>query len=233
MTAPGSLQQIEAGWLKVHLWWYYQGASAASPLDDLDPRSSHLVHALETLLEPSAMSEVLRIAWYRFRSTLRRRWRGYVSVVLLIGLLGGVAMASIAGGRRTQSSYPTFFTSTNPSNLTISAFATNGDSTGTAKLTSEFAHLADVQRVRTLLAPTIEPLATNGAPRLTASNNLLSAGSLDGLLLNQDRVTVVEGRRPDRNRADEVMMTANAAQQLGVHLGQVVPLGFYTHAQTE
>ena len=178
------------------------------------------------------MREVLRIAWYRFRSTLRRRWRGYLSVVLLIGLLGGVAMASIAGGRRTQSSYPTFFTSTNPSNMTISAFAANGDTTGTAKLTSEMAHLAGVQRVRTLLAPTIEPLATNGAPRLTASNNLLSAGSLDGLLLNQDRVTVVEGRRADRNRANEVMMTANAARQLGVHLGQVIPLGFYTHAQT-
>lgn len=173
------------------------------------------------------MSEALRIAWYRFRSTLRRRWRGYVSVVLLIGLLGGIAMASIAGGRRTQSSYPTFFTSTNPSNLTISAFATNSgaDTTGTGKLASEIAHLADVRKVRTLLAPTIEPLAPNGAPRLTASNNLLSAGSLDGLLLNQDRVTVVEGRRPDRKRANEVMMTANAAQQLGVHLGQVVPPG--------
>ena len=183
------------------------------------------------------MSEVLRIAWYRSRATLRRRWGGYVSVVLLIGLLGGVGMAAIAGGRRTQSSYPTFFTSTNPSNLTISASAPTGGNTavppaGTAKFTSEMARLADVQRVRTLLAPNVFPLATNGAPRLTASGNLVTAGSLDGLLLDQDRVTVVEGRRADPKRANEVMVTANAAQQLGVHLGQVVPLGFYTNAQT-
>ena len=181
------------------------------------------------------MSEVLRIVWYRFRVTLRRRWGGYVSVVLLVGLLGGVVMASIAGGRRTQSSYPTFLTSTNPSNLTISANSANpsvNNTTGTPKLTSDIAHLADVRRVRTLLAPVIVPLASSGAPRLSASGNLVSAGSLDGLLTEQDRVTVVEGRLADPTRADEVIMTANASRHLGVHLGQIVPLGFYTNAQT-
>jgi hypothetical protein len=61
------------------------------------------------------MSQVLRVAWYRFRATFARRWGGYLSVVLLIGLVGGISMGSIAAGRRTQSSYPTFLASTNPS----------------------------------------------------------------------------------------------------------------------
>ena len=43
-------------------------------------------------------------------------------MALLIGLTGGTAMASIEAGRRTQSSYPTFLASTNPSDLTVSVF---------------------------------------------------------------------------------------------------------------
>lgn len=65
------------------------------------------------------MSQVLRVAWYHFRITFRRRWGGYLSVMLLIGLIGGIAMASMVAGRRTQSSYPTFLASTNPSDVTV------------------------------------------------------------------------------------------------------------------
>ena len=60
---------------------------------------------------------------------------------------------------------------------------------------------------------------------------IVSVGSLDGLTLDQDRLAVVEGRRPDQNRAAEIMMTSSAAKLLNVHVGQLVPLGFYTGAQ--
>jgi hypothetical protein len=46
-------------------------------------------------------------------------------------------------------------------------------------------------------------------------------------------MTTVQGRMANPKRADEIVMTASAAQILGVHVGQVVPLGFYTNAQTE
>jgi hypothetical protein len=49
----------------------------------------------------------LNVAWYRFRATLGRRWGGYLSLVLLIGLVGGLAMGSAAAPRRTQSSFST------------------------------------------------------------------------------------------------------------------------------
>jgi len=49
--------------------------------------------------------DVLRVAWYRFCVTFGGRWRGYLSLVLLIGLTGGVAMGAVAGARRTQSSF--------------------------------------------------------------------------------------------------------------------------------
>jgi hypothetical protein len=40
--------------------------------------------------------DVLRVAWYRFRVTFGGRWRGYLSLVLLIGLTGGVSMGAAA-----------------------------------------------------------------------------------------------------------------------------------------
>jgi hypothetical protein len=44
---------------------------------------------------------VLRVAWYRFRATLGRRWGGYLAVVLLVGLgsvvlIGGIGLMSVA-----------------------------------------------------------------------------------------------------------------------------------------
>jgi hypothetical protein len=49
--------------------------------------------------EPAA-----RVAWYRFKSTIGRRRGDYLSVVVLVGLTGGIAMGSLATARRTQSS---------------------------------------------------------------------------------------------------------------------------------
>jgi hypothetical protein len=64
-------------------------------------------------------SPALRVAWYRFRATFRRRWSGYVALAALVGLVGGVALASVAAARRTDSSYPDFLASTNPSDLIV------------------------------------------------------------------------------------------------------------------
>ena len=58
-----------------------------------------------------------RVASYRFRATFARRWGGYLSLFLLIGLVGGVSMGAMAGARRTDSSFPTFVASTNPETL--------------------------------------------------------------------------------------------------------------------
>ncbi|MEY2570113.1 MAG: hypothetical protein QOE63_463, partial [Acidimicrobiaceae bacterium] len=57
---------------------------------------------------------MLRVVLYRLRATFGRRWAGYLTLVLLVGVLGGLALGAVAGARRTQSSFPSFLASTNP-----------------------------------------------------------------------------------------------------------------------
>ena len=42
------------------------------------------------------------LAWYRFRATLRHRLGGYLALAVLVGLIGGTAMASMTAARRTR-----------------------------------------------------------------------------------------------------------------------------------
>jgi hypothetical protein len=42
-------------------------------------------------------ASVVREASYRFRACFRERWGGYVVLLLLIGVVGGVAMAAVTG----------------------------------------------------------------------------------------------------------------------------------------
>jgi len=43
-----------------------------------------------------------------FRSELRRRWRSWVILVVLVAVVGGLALAAVAAGRRTASAFPRF-----------------------------------------------------------------------------------------------------------------------------
>ena len=67
---------------------------------------------------------MLRVAWYRVRATRARQWGEYASLELLVGLIGGVAIGSLAGVRRTQSAYPRVLAATKASDLIVWSFGT-------------------------------------------------------------------------------------------------------------
>ena len=175
---------------------------------------------------------MLTVAWYRFQATLRRRLGGYLAIVLLVGLIGGVAMGSIAVARRTQSSYPAFLASANASDLTMSTYGVTPNSAAndySPELTREIARFPEVKLVESWVGVAIAPLKPDGAPNLSAPVN--TAGSVDGLYFNEDRASPVVGRMADPRRADEFVTTALGARALGVHVGQVVPMGVYGTSQ--
>ncbi len=169
----------------------------------------------------------MRVAWYRFTATFGRRRGGYLTIVLLIGLTGGIAMASVAAARRTQASFATFLASTNPSDLAVQAGAPN--------LTRELERLPGIQRVEAAnFNVNAYPLGRTGGPAFSAYllGNASSIGSINGEYFHQDRVTATAGRMANPKRADEFVATAEAERLLGWHVGQVIPMGVYTNAQT-
>ena len=179
------------------------------------------------------------VAWYRFRSTFRSRRGTYLSLILLVGLVGGVAMAALAGGRRTQSSYPVYFQSTNPSDFAAVTAVINpliGSTLGyNPALIRRIAALPHVRRVGSASGLDVIPLGPHGEALETSAfppapgNGL---GSDNGYGFNQDRLTAVEGRLPNPDDAHGVAVLAAVAKMLHIHVGQHFRMGVYTNAQT-
>lgn len=167
---------------------------------------------------------VLRVAWYRFRTTFGHRRGGYLALVLLVALLGGLAVGAVAAARRTQSSFPAFLAGTNPSDLSV----TYGDGYNPA-LVSRIEHLRYVRRGESVATLNVSQVTPDGTPVHNAVS--ASSGSVDGLGFDQDRLTITQGRMPDPQRADEAVMPPATAHVLGLHVGSVVPVGFYTNEQ--
>jgi hypothetical protein len=51
------------------------------------------------------------------------------------------------------------------------------------------------------------------------------------MLVHQDRLAAIQGRLANPKRANEIVMDTAAAHLLGYHVGQIVPLGLYNHAE--
>ncbi len=177
------------------------------------------------------------VAWYRFRATLERRRGDYLALVLLVALVGGLAMGSLSAARRTQSSFATYLASTNPSNLSVTLIEHTANGGGSANVsnsvTDAIARLPGVKHVESAMLLSAVPLRPDGSPRLDTDTlvSTFALASVNGLFFNQDRLAVVDGRMADPDRADEVVMTARAAQLLGFHVGQVIAYGLYTQEQ--
>jgi len=176
----------------------------------------------------------LGVAGYRLRGTLRHRWGGYLSLVVLVALIGGLGLGSLAAARRTQSSFSTFLASTNPSDLTVSVYSGGVSTTNPTydpALTAAIARLPGVRHVAAAIELTGAPLTPNGSPRLGVTGDAYPVASIDGMLFTQDRLAVIQGRLPSPERPDETVMSPLVAQQFGFHVGQVIPYGFYSDAQ--
>jgi len=181
----------------------------------------------------------LRVARYRLGAGRGRSWTQFVGLVLVIGVVGGLTLASTAGARRTESSFPTYVASTNPS--TIGVFSRYDDpglgmQTGyDPRVATAISHLSLVERSTTSIVfdgnidlPNIKGLHPHPAPGEAPATFV---GSLDGEFTSVDRDSLVAGRFFRSDRRGEVVMNVQAAREMGLHVGSVIGIPFYTDAQ--
>jgi len=169
---------------------------------------------------------------YRFRATFRRRAGGYLALAVLIGLVGGVAMASIVAARRTDASYPRFLASTNPSDLIVQP---NGGSAttyqGVLRFYAQVAALAHVRKLESAIWLNAATRTPRGGIGTMLQSQVQLISSTDGMFSDQDRVKIVAGRSADPRRPDQVVASVRAAARLGLHVGSQVPVGIWSGGQ--
>jgi len=152
----------------------------------------------------------VQVAWYRFWATSVVGGR-YLSIVLLIGLTGGIGMARSpprgAPSPRSPRSSPAPTLRHEPQQRVR------------PNLTKDLSHLPGVERVEAAIGLTAFSLGQTGAPIIgppCLSGEVSTLGNINGEYFDQDRVTVTQGRMADPKRADEFVATALAEQLLGL-----------------
>jgi hypothetical protein len=169
----------------------------------------------------------LRIGWFWLRTSLRRHWANYLAIIILVGSIGGLALGSVAAARRTASSYNVFLTNTNPSDLTLTVYAPN--------ISAELAKLPHVRSVAvSTYGVNAFPVGKHGGPTFPAAlanGNVTFTGSLSKEYVTEDKLTVLKGRLANPDKTDEFVADVNAAKALHWHVGETIPMDFYTDAQ--
>jgi len=169
----------------------------------------------------------MRVNWYCFRATLRRRWTGYAAGALLVGVLGGITMASIAGARRTDSAFHRFLHTGVLSDMAIDAGPYD------AQFIDQFARFPEVTRARTYVAFNLAPIRADGRPDFSSFQSEEFAGSVDGLYFDQDRLAITKGRSAQATRIDEVVVSEFSARTDHLHVGQKLEFGVFSRAQVQ
>jgi len=161
------------------------------------------------------------VVWVRALVELRGRRSSAIAIALLIGLLGGVVMASAAGARRTDTAYPRFLAA-HPTGDAVVPLGVAGTHTTMADLRAD-ARLPQV-------ADAIIGQVVNGIAQ-TATGRLLWNGqlSLDGFPTRRATqefggVKVLSGRLPGPNSTTEVAVGYRAHQDPAVHIGSTIQL---------
>lgn len=164
------------------------------------------------------------VGWLVARE-LRDRRRAVLAVALLVGLAGGVVLASTAGARRTASAYERFVeeTATRDASVQID----DGDVDAILGEVEDLDLVAASGRLEIIpVLPTDESLHTEVDLALLASP--------DGRWsVEIDRPLVLEGRMPAPSAADEVLINELAAAQTGPTVGDRIEVATFTPEQLD
>jgi hypothetical protein len=176
-------------------------------------------------MQPGGRRPAAATAWYRLAAVLRRDRGGYLAIALIVGIIGGVGMGSVATARRTQSAFPRILAASNPSDLDVSPPG-GYDPRAMARILS-LPHVASGKAYVALYG--LRALRSGFADYQDPFNQQVElVASLDGLYFSQDRVIITRGRRARPDRPGEVVVSEQTADRFGLHVGQSLTMNFYS-----
>ncbi len=153
----------------------------------------------------------------RLRAELARRWRSWLSLALILGLVGGAVLALAAGARRTDSAYSRFLDAQNAYDVLL------------AKDTGDFG-------TEDPPGPPLDAVAIKALPGVkdaaVASRFFTTIGAGVGVLVSPDgrlgdkvnSLKILEGRRADPEHPAEVVVGFAFAEQYRVGVGDSIQL---------
>lgn len=155
--------------------------------------------------------------WYRFGAELRGRWKAWVALGLLLGVIGGIVMAATAGARRTASAYPRFLSQSEAADVTVDVF---GEDIG-AFPWDEVAALPGVQAAGSYSGVIAAGEGPDGFLAPPPGDLVASDGRR---FYDFDRPKVSRGRMPDPEVATEAFVNETAAAEIGLDVGGTIRL---------
>jgi ABC-type lipoprotein release transport system permease subunit len=152
-----------------------------------------------------------------FRAELRRGWRAWLGLAVLIAVVGGLVLAFAAAGRRTASAYPAFVAA-HGYDLAMQA-------------QGPVPHLTSFPEVES---------ATEAISAVTGPPSCACTGKIDlydfSVLSVPQRgmarmASLIAGRMPDPSSPNQVLASFTLQQDHGVHVGTVLHVRFYAASQ--
>jgi len=167
------------------------------------------------------MRGLLRIVALR---ELRSHWRGWLALVLLVGIGGGVVLSALAGARRTESAFPRLVADSSAADLAVVG-------------QSSFGLAGSVDPAAVAELPEVESTALSNAIVVftgrTSAGRRVGPGQLFPFATDDrrpgreiERWHLVEGRAANPDRVDEATATLALAEDLGVEVGDEIQLKF-------
>lgn len=156
--------------------------------------------------------------WFLWRAELRRRWRSWLALAVLVAIVGGLALAAAAAGRRTASAFPRYVRRYGYDSFVYSE-----------QPLPKLPTLPEVASSVELPSPGNGPLDCGCTRQLKPGSSLsVFEGSPSHL---SAVVKVLSGRLPRRDALDEVAISFTLQRDLGLHVGSVIRIPFFSSAQ--
>ena len=156
--------------------------------------------------------------WLVFGAELRRRWRSWLILVVLIAVVAGLVLAAAAAGRRTATAFPRFVASHG-----YDLYIYN------QKPVSGLSRLPGVSSVTTIANP------ASGQPSCACTTKAINPSDfyINELSPNALRrvVKLVAGHMPAESSPYDVLASFTLQQDFGVHIGSVVHVPLYASSQ--